>query len=71
MLDMKRRAFITVFGSALCRTPDQSHAEDEHADRQQRCADIGEIDQRVRGPGIGQQHGEEESCRDQDGSDGD
>jgi hypothetical protein len=28
-------------------------------------------DQRVRGPGIGQQHGGEESCRDQDGSDGD
>jgi hypothetical protein len=31
------------------RTPDEADAEDEHADGQQHCADIGEIDEPVRG----------------------
>jgi hypothetical protein len=41
----------------LCRTRDEADAEDEHADGQQYCADIGEVDEPVRGRGIGRQHG--------------
>src|SRR5262249_23016069 len=43
--------------ASLCRTPDEANPEDEHADGQQYCADIGEIDEPVRGRGIGRQHG--------------
>jgi hypothetical protein len=34
----------TRLSKLSCRTPDQADAEDEHADAQQHCADIGEID---------------------------
>jgi hypothetical protein len=50
---------------SLCRMPDQADAEDEHADGQQYCANVGEIDEPVRGRGIGRQHREEEGRRNQ------
>src|SRR5215831_19860152 len=34
--------------ASLCRTHDEANPEDEHADGQQYCADIGEIDEPVR-----------------------
>jgi hypothetical protein len=42
---------------SLCRTPDEADAEDEHADGQQHCADIGKRDEPVRARGIGREHG--------------
>jgi hypothetical protein len=50
-------SFATRLSRSLCRTPNEADAEDEHADGQQHCADIGEIDEPVRGRGIGRQHG--------------
>jgi hypothetical protein len=47
----------TRLSRSLCWTPDDADAEDEHADGQQHCADIGEIDEPIRGRGIGRQHG--------------
>ena len=47
----------TRLSRSLCWTPDEADAEDEHADGQQHCADIGEIDEPIRGRGIGRQHG--------------
>ena len=35
---------------SLCRTPDEADAEDEHADCQHHCANIGQIDAARSGP---------------------
>jgi hypothetical protein len=50
---------------------DEANAEDKHAEGQQCCTDIGEIDETIRGFGIRRQHGEEEGRRDWDRGDGD
>jgi hypothetical protein len=47
----------THLSRSLCLTADEADAENEHAHGQQHCADIGEIDEPVRGRGIGRQHG--------------
>jgi hypothetical protein len=54
----------------LCRTPDEADAEDEHAEGQQHCTDVGEINEPVRSFGIGRQNREEKARRNQDRSDG-
>jgi hypothetical protein len=47
----------STISRSLCRTPHEADAEDEHSYGQQYCAGIGEIDELVRGRGIGRQHG--------------
>jgi hypothetical protein len=43
---------------SLCRTPDEADAEDEHADCQHPCANIGQIDEPIRSPGVGRYDGQ-------------
>jgi hypothetical protein len=54
----------------LCRTPDEADAEDEHAEGQQHCTDLGEINEPVRSFGSGRQNREEKARRNQDRSNG-
>jgi hypothetical protein len=56
---------------SLCRTPDEANAEDEHADCQHHCANIGQIDEPVRGLSVRRQDGQEKGSRHQDCGDGD
>src|SRR5262249_46610877 len=57
-------AIATRLSSSSCWTPDKADAEDEHADGQHHRSDIGEIDEPVRGRGIGLQHGKGQASRD-------
>src|SRR5262245_38084594 len=51
---------------SLCRTPDEANAEDEHADCQYHCANIGQTDEPVWGPSGGRHDGRNQNCGDRD-----